>query len=291
MLVSNSEIQTFLSCQRKHYWAFRKCLAPDKPNSKALTRGIVGHEALETYYRGKKENAPHEYCVSAALEVIDNSIEEYEDLQKDLSQLRDVLVRYFDFYENEPWKVLEVERQYETMWETGLHYGMQLDLLVEVTAGRDKGQIHLVDHKFVYDFWSDRELSMNPQVNKYLRTLVDNGVPVRKGILNQVRYRKLKDPKPDSLFRRDVVVTMRSEMDRYMNEAYRVASVIKYLSELTEAEHFAETLMRIDKETCGKCAYQPLCKLTMQGQDTRLTERTLYTRNKYAEQYKQEKAS
>lgn len=286
MLISNSEINTFLNCQRKHFYSFRKGLAP-RTHSKALTRGIVGHEALETYYTAKKNGASKNDCLAVALEVIDTNTDIYDEYTAELLQLRDVIRRYVEYYWDEPWSVLEVESQHEGPFFENVSYGMKLDLLVEVTAGREKGQIHLIDHKFVYDFWSDREIQMNAQLNKYIKTLRDNGFPVRKGILNQIRYRKLKDPKPDSLFRRDAIVLSPYEIESFYLEARKVAREINRLYQLTEEEHREYTMMRIDKETCGKCSFQPLCKISLQGQDTTRTEKAIYQRNTYLDQYRE----
>lgn len=288
MLISNSEIKTFQTCQRRHYYSFRESLAPDSKNlSKALTRGIVGHEALEEYYRAKRQGNNKAWCTDVLLHVIDQSLSKYAEFTKELTQLKDVLKRYVDCYWDEPWKVLEVEKSYETLLDNSrvdLKYGMRLDLLVEITAGKDKGQIVVVDHKFVYDFFSDRHNKMNAQLIKYMKTLRDNGIDVRKGILNQIRYRELKNPDSKKIFRRDTIVSSNAEMQRYMNEHAKVAKDIWEM----ETAPIELTRMNIDKMTCGYCSFQPLCSLYMSGLDTEATKKHLYVRNEYAEQYQEE---
>jgi len=291
MLISNSEVNTFLTCERKHYYSFRERLAGDgKSLGKALIRGTVGHEALEGYYTAKQNGEDKHRCVGFMLELVDNNKDHYPDLESDLDHLKEVLKRYVDTYWYEPWKILEVESQHATslLDNSTVEYGMQLDLLVEVVSGRDKGQIQVIDHKFVYDFFSDREVLMNSQLIKYLYTLRSNGINVRKGILNQIRYRELKNPLPSKMFRRSPVVASDLKQMSYMEEYRKAAKKIWELTQLTEEEHFNKTTMHLDKYTCGKCPFAPLCELHLSKSKTHdKTKEILYVRNTYADKYKE----
>jgi CRISPR/Cas system-associated exonuclease Cas4 (RecB family) len=287
MLISNSEVNTFLTCERQHYYAFREGIKPDKGHSKALTRGIVGHEALEAYYAAKMHGESKSDCVGFAQEVLDNNIRHYVEYAKELAQLKPIIDRYVDFYWSEPWKILEVESSHSTLLENStVEYGLRLDLLVEVLTGRDKGQIIVVDHKFVYDFFNDREKQMNTQLVKYIRTLRKNGIPVRKGVLNQIRYRQMKATDPSMMFRRDTVVTAELESKRFMDEFQKIAESIQFYYSLPKDEHKDQTSMHIDKYTCSSCAFQPLCKLYLQGLDEKATKNMLYVHNDYVDQYR-----
>lgn len=286
MLISNSEVKSYLDCERKHFYSFRKGLKPTT-YSKALTRGIVGHEALEAYYKAKKDGHDLAFCMTAMEIVLNEAGRKYPEYSAELTQLSAVLGRYVSQYWDEPWKILEVESPHSMLLGNSIEYGLRLDLLVEVTAGTDKGQIVIVDHKFVYDFFTDRELEMNAQQVKYIATLRKNGIPVRKAILNQIRYRQLKAPKANMLFRRSSIYAKDKEAQRFIDEFAKVAVDLNYLYGLTEEEHKDATKMHIDKQTCGKCAYQPLCKLYLEGIDETRTERMLYEHNDYIDQYKE----
>lgn len=286
MLISNSEVSTFQTCERKHYYAFREALKPQKGHGVALTRGIVGHEVFEAFYASKMHGERHEDCIGFAKEVLDNNIRKYSEYAKELGQLHSILVRYADFYRNEPWKVLEVEDLHSLRLDAEIDYGLRLDLLVEVTAGREKGQVQIIDHKFVYDFFNDRELAMNTQLVKYIKALRDNGIPARKGVLNQIRYRQMKNNDPSMMFRRSSVVTTDLESRRFMEEFHKVANDISVLTGLPKSAHRDQTRMHIDKQTCSSCAFQPLCKLTLQGLDEQSTKKMLYKHNDYVDQYR-----
>lgn len=287
MLISNSEVNTFQTCERQHYYAFREALKPKKGHSKSLTRGIVGHEALELYYKAKRKGFSKEVCTQQLIGAVESEIPKYPEYSQELYQLISVLQRYVEYYWDEPWKILEVESTHSTLLgNSTVKYGLRLDLLVEVTSGRDKGQIIIVDHKFVYDFFNDREKQMNTQLVKYIRTLKKNGIPVRKAILNQIRYRQMKSADPNMLFRRDTIVTTDKESERFMEEFSKVAEDIDWLTGLSQEIHKASSRMHIDKQTCSQCAFQPLCKLNLQGLDEQPTKDMLYTHNDYVDQYR-----
>lgn len=286
MLISNSEVKSYLDCERRHFYSFRKGLKPTT-YSKALTRGIVGHEALEAFYKAKQAGHDKAFCVEAMDIVLKEAMGKHPEYLPEFAQLDAVLSRYVSHYWDEPWKILEVESPHSMLLGNSIEYGLRLDLLVEVTAGRDKGQVIIVDHKFVYDFFTDRELEMNAQQVKYIATLRKNGIPVRKAVLNQIRYRQLKSPRPDMLFRRSSIHTTEGEIKRFLNEFSKVAVDLNFLYGLTEDEHKEMTKMHIDKTTCGKCSYQPLCKLYLEGIDETRTQRMLYEHNDYIDQYKE----
>lgn len=282
-MISNSEVGTFLTCERRHFYAFRKNLAA-KRQGKALTRGIVGHEALEAYYGHKKLGMfARQECLGVALEIVDIAIENTPEYTKEFLQLQEVLTKYVDYYWDEPWRILEIEEQHQTplLDNLDLEYPMRLDLLVEVTDGADKGMIVLVDHKFVYDFFPANAVELNPQAIKYMKTLRDNGIMVNKAMLNQIRYRELKSKDLTKLFRRTPIKSNQLEMDNVLKEHAKVAKKINSLQKLTEEEHLEETTMHLDKNTCSNCSFQPLCKMYLNGKSTQATQDILFIPNSY----------
>src|SRR5882762_1753880 len=104
MLISNTQVNSYLTCQTKEYYSFRERLAPGQSHSKALTRGIVGHSALESYYLEKKEGASKEVCIEAAKAQIHIGLEEFPEFTKEFEQLLEIIDLYADYYWDEPWK-------------------------------------------------------------------------------------------------------------------------------------------------------------------------------------------
>jgi CRISPR/Cas system-associated exonuclease Cas4 (RecB family) len=278
LLISNSEVNSFNACQRRHYYSFREKLAPKFGYSVAITRGVVGHDALAEYYERKQRGERKEVCLVGALSVVDSHYDAYPDLWTEFDQLKRVITRYVEHYQDENWIPFEVERQHELLLDnrTGLSYGMRLDLLAEV-----KGSLILVDHKFVYNFFTDKELAMSAQLQKYLHTLNKNGIPVKTVVVNQIRYRELKNPNSSKLFKRSYVHSTEYERERTMDEHKKVAKDILELKERPQEEHFYATRMSLDKWTCGSCSFQPLCKDYLQGNLNPETKKNLFKTNDY----------
>ena len=75
-LISQSEVDAFLSCRRKHYYGYREKLQP-KRHGEGLTRGLLGHEVLAAYYAqfvaAGKALPSQVQVVNSALEVINRN--------------------------------------------------------------------------------------------------------------------------------------------------------------------------------------------------------------------------
>lgn len=246
--------------------------------SVAITRGVVGHEALAEFYTQKQSGQSMAVCLASALSVVDGNYDSYPDMWNEFSQLKRVITRYAEYYWDESWIPVEVERQHEVFLDnkTGLSYGMRLDLLAEV-----KDSLVLIDHKFVYNFFTDKELAMSAQLQKYLFTLNKNGIPVKTVIVNQIRYRELKNPDPSMVFKRSYIYSSELERTNVMDQHKRTALKIQTLKNMDKREHFALTEMSLDKNTCGSCTFQPLCKDFLQGNDSSKTREILYKNNDY----------
>lgn len=283
---SNTEINSFLYCQRKHYYSFREGLAP-KGTARALNRGIVGHEAMERVYQEKQTGATKEMCLAAAYDVLNAAIMEQVDMADDFRRLKEVIKLYVYHYWDEPFKVIGIEGQLETLFPDSIDlYGLRYDLLVEGIDGKYKGQIGIIDHKFCYDWFTDKAITMNSQMLKYAGALRNEGIDVRFAMLNQIRYRKLKEDTAENLLRRAIVPLPGKRIKNVIKEHVKVSNKIAALSVLSPEEHFEESTMTLDKDSCTKCAFQPLCTLELNEQSSAYTKKALYGPNKYYQGYK-----
>lgn len=253
-------------------------LAPKLGYSVAITRGVVGHDALAEFYTRKQAGESQASCLVGAMSVVDSAYDSFPDMSVEFGQLKKVITRYAGHYWEENWIPVEIERQHEVFLDnkTSLSYGMRLDLLAE-----SKGSLVLIDHKFVYNFFTDKELAMSAQLQKYLYTLNKNGIPVKTVVVNQIRYRELKNPDPSMIFKRSYIYSSELERTNVMMEHKRTALKIQALKVMDKNDHFAETEMSLDKNTCGSCTFQPLCKDYLQGNSSTETKKILYKNNDY----------
>jgi hypothetical protein len=268
MIISNTQIATKNLCDKAHDLRFIKNLEP-KRLPPAIYRGVLGHSALEQYYLLLRDGKPVEECRDGALAVLDREIarisretpEEFEQISLILG-LRKLIEAYAEVYRIEPFKVLEVEKEYHAPVSPSIDYGLRLDLLVEMTSGEYRGDLVVVDHKIVYNFKTALDIQMDAQLPKYIKALRENGLVVTKGIFNQIRYRSLKNPSPVDLYRRDWLKSNKAEIEQIWSEQERVANQI-----VLDTESKAMPIRTLSLLVCRSCMFQGPCKAELNGDD------------------------
>ena len=171
--ISNSEVSTWLSCRNKYRYAFDLDLEPKK-RSDPLTRGTIGHDALDVYYKTLQAGQGHTYAVDQATKRL-GTIMSQPDAPFDLIlDVRRILELYWPYYEGDPnWEILEVEQMHNLPLNEDYSMPTRLDLLVR---DRTDGKIALVDHKFYYDMPNPDKLALNVQFPKYIGALAEAGI-------------------------------------------------------------------------------------------------------------------
>lgn len=262
-IISNSRITTYNTCKKMDQYAYELGVTP-KYMKDSFYRGTWGHAALDVYYQGLKAGFSVDMASRAACEVINKELirvtkEEPENINriKILAQLSDLIKQYAQFYKTEPFKVLETEKTYTAPITEEIEFGLILDLLVEFTAGPYRGDIVVIDHKFVYNFKSTAELEMDAQLPKYIKAVRANGYYVTKGIFNQVRYRSLKDPVPSNIFQRTEVRVNKESIENIWREQRHTAVEIH--------TNPAKPIRTLSPVVCKYCDFQPLCKAELSG--------------------------
>lgn len=195
--VSHSEVDSYLLCRRRHYYGYSLGLQSVN-TSPALSIGTAGHSILEVFYNeilsGEDFDAALEMARSAYAEIV---AEGFQDDPK-RARLQDMLFAentgYFaqEVFVRQGYEILAVEKEFNLVYdEEGHGYPFVIDLIV-----RDpNGLIAVVDHKFMYDFFSDEETDLLPQIPKYVGALRGLKYPVTYGIYNQIRTRKITGEK------------------------------------------------------------------------------------------------
>lgn len=279
MNISNSEVSSFLKCERRHYYGFRLGLVP-KTMSKSLTKGTIAHEGLAAYYDKVMQGMATAAAKQIALDHIKMlAMKDFEhmDLYADVTGLLD---RYFDWCPaQDNFKILAVEKLYYMPLDEDHTFAMRLDLLVQYTSGAHAGNIVLVDHKTVYDFWPPSAVSLNAQMPKYMGAIQYNGIPVREVMINQIRTRVNKGHMEDGdKFRRVFATIDSKEVKNVIREQRMAGNRILALNNLPEAEHEQLILRAMDRFTCENCPFANLCKSDLNDQDTALMKQVEFHR-------------
>lgn len=262
--ISNSEVSTWLTCQRKYYYEFILNLEPKQANG-ALGKGTLFHSALASYYDILKAGEPHHKAVAEARKMllIETAMSNYSlDTVMEVDRL---LKGYWAYYMGDPdWEILEVEANYDLPITDNFEYSLRLDLYVR---SRSTGAYILVDHKTTYDFWSQDDLDLNPQFPKYIASMRANGKQVDYAILNQVRSRALKNPSPEQLFKRAVCKPSLAKVQTALREQVLVSQEITRYRELPLAVQAANSTRILNKAVCKWCNVKSLCLSEYDGGD------------------------
>lgn len=285
--ISNSEVSAFLACERKWFYAHSRNIAP-KVYSTSLSRGIIGHEILAAYYgvligvdansranREKAEGVADQVWMRFYAQASENGY----DMEM-LYDLKRILDRYYLWAPTQEigWKFLHVETKYAVPLTDEYDYVMRLDLLAQDPTGEKL----VVDHKFVYDFWTATGLDMNPQAPKYVAALKVNGVPIERAMVNMLRWRTKKGEMLDSdMFRRDRLKPMSAEIRNVMREQILASRRIIELRKMPLEVQAEKVLRNLSPYTCRSCSFADPCKAELQGGDITVMLDTYFTENTY----------
>lgn len=295
--VSNTEASSFSTCERAWFYGHH----PDmhlRPNSMgpALTRGIIGHEALEAFYKSIQQEYSYDESAQAALDVVEGEqikavlAEDFDKVEM-LISLRVLIQKYCEYYESDiqNWEVLGVETFYAMEWEGEheVYLPMRMDLVIYQRAGKFKGEISPVDHKFTNDFWKQWKVRLNSQLPLYNRTLrkvkfKGKQYPiVKRSILNMIRTREVKDPQPHDTFKREFIEAQPATMVLAFENHLKVAKRISRLKRMPAAEAFEETTAAWSSPNCQFCSFKSLCAIQYEGGNIRNTIAAEYVESSY----------
>lgn len=282
MIISNSEVEAYQHCPRKHWYAYGLKRTPTQ-KTLPIKHGILGHTILEAYYRAKMEQKNHVDCVQAGMAVLAEYLtldnQSYEG--KVITMVSDRFLAYTEHYKDEPWKILAVERPYAISLIDGVDYAMQLDLLVEWTDGPYKGEKIIVDHKWGYNFQSADEIYFGGQLPKYIWTLQRSGHPdVKWGMVNQIRYRAIKDAVAPKIFMRNRVEPTKERLDNVMDAQFSVGYEIMQ-KKLERGWKITVPTPYLSRVICKNCFFKLPCGIELDGRDPTRTLAVNYTTNTY----------
>jgi hypothetical protein len=285
--VSHSEVDSYLLCRRKHYYGYGLSLERIS-TSQSLATGTAGHRILEAFYahllslsdtaKGQLEN--FDLALKRAYSVYQEVMDEGYTDANNRAVLHDILFHeewgYFanEFMVKNGWRVLAVEAEFSLIYDTDTQssYPFVVDMLVQDPEGR----YVVIDHKFVYDFYTPEQTDLQPQIPKYIGALRAMGHEIAYGAYNMLRTRKLKTPAADSM---NYFMILKPNTDRVLNtfmEQLGVAAEIQALKELSIDEQNKRAYRTANKMVCQSCSFRDICSTELIGGNTELMLRTEY---------------
>lgn len=284
-VVSNTEVTTWSLCKRQHFYRFNWGGTGIEPKwfnlPLYLYRGIIGHEAKAAYYSAMKEGLTIAECKRAAFAVLQRERvkiafqrpDDYEHMEI-INQLKTLIDLYAHYYDEESFRVLEVETVHQVSISVDTLYSLRLDLLVEYTRGKFKGHVMVMDHKFVYNFFNAVKIKLDSQFPKYIKTVADDlGIIIKYGVINQIRHRTIKDATPDQIFKRELISLSPTKMQGIWDEQKRIAEKIVHGNE--------EPLRTLSGLSCRSCLFHMVCDTELEGEPIDNLVKTQFQKNTY----------
>lgn len=285
--VSHSEVDSYLLCRRKHYYGYGLSLQRIKESS-SLATGVAGHKILEAFYRAilnaghtvEAQQAAFDEALEAAVKAFEEIKNEgYEDGDR-RAKLIDILFDedygYFhnEFFVNKGWRVLAVEAEFNLVYDddTEASYPFVVDLVVQ----DPDGAYVVIDHKFVYDFYSPESTDLQPQIPKYIGALRALGHEVAYGGYNMLRTRNTKERTPESNNYFMILKPNTTRITTTFMEQLGVAAEIQALKELPLDVQEKRAYRTANKMICQSCSFRDLCSTELMGGNVELMKKTEY---------------
>lgn len=281
--VSHSEVDSFLLCRRKHYYGYVKSYQRVRESS-SLAMGSAGHRVLEVFYKTILDAgttlADQAKAVTKATLAAKQEMDYLAREVEIPSNRANIFQTLNDFYfPNEPfvangWLVQGVEKQFNLEYdaENNLQYPFVVDLIVV----SPEGQTVVVDHKFVYDFYTYEASIMQPQIPKYIGALRALNYKIDYGMYNMVRTRKMKESDFTSMCHLLAVKPEPIRVKQVFMEQIGVANEIARLSSLSDEERDAVSFRVANKMVCQSCSFLDLCRTELTGGNSKLMIETEY---------------
>lgn len=283
--VSTSEVSTYLTCKQRWMYAHHPSynLEP-RTLGIALSRGLVGHKALEVYYgsihKGNLESdsrqAALDYLTKEALKAMALS-----DGAKALmiSSLGLILQKYFDetAYILDKYNILGVEHLIIVKLTDEINFAGRVDVALEEKKGPYKGYIVPFDHKFSYNFWPDMPIKMNAQISNYIWGYIADGYRSREGIINQLRYRE----NAIDQFKQSPVPTNTPMRETLIQNHIVAAEEIVTLKKKPTVGIPDKVTRSVSKFNCEYCPFAELCHTELTGKDSSNMVKASYRKNSY----------
>lgn len=283
-LTSHSEVDQYLACPRKHYYAFGQPAAngelglEPKSFGDGLFRGIHGHAALEIYYKNIQQGMGSATAADTAKTYLSLEMMKNPDRSDLFLELMIILNNYFNFYGLED----QNEWDYPAVEETFAYNGFPFkpDL---IRRHKRNGHVEVVDHKFLANLYTGPEIAIQPQLPKYVGALRGLGFEVKDGVYNLISNRvyKTKPYDPKTQLKRVPLKVTNNRINSTLDEQFEVMAEIENLKSMPNEEWKKRARRHASAFNCKNCPFLPICVSELNGQDISVAVKYEYLPNSY----------
>jgi hypothetical protein len=284
--VSTSEVATYLTCAQRWMYAHHPSyhLEP-RTLGVALSRGLMGHKALEIYYQaildGKLESEARQLIQSYIMTQSLNAMK-VGDISKSqmVAALGVILMEYVE--ESTPillkqYNIVGVEQVLVASLTKEIYFAGRVDLALEEKHGAYRGYIVPFDHKFTYNFWPEASLRINAQISNYVWAYRENGEKSRRGIINMIRYRDNAQER----YKQESVPTNDSLRNKLIQNHVIAAQRIVELKKKPTVDVSDGVTRSVSKFNCEYCPFSNLCYTEACGDDASTMIQANFRPNSY----------
>lgn len=252
--VSQSEVDAYLRCERNHFYGYG-LLIQRRKTSDALARGIIGHSALQHYFTALRDGGTVDEARAACVTYLTEQFTVQPENSVLLYEIIETLKYFFIANPFEGWRILAVEKEFVLKIYDDVSFPFIVDLIAEDLYGN----VWVIDHKFIYDFISERDEELMPQLLKYFAALRALGFKVDKIAYNQLRHRVQKEMSVATKHRFREVPINYAAMVRFAREQTFIATRLNQIRK-QEIVLWSQTAMRVaNKMVCNNCSFRSLC--------------------------------
>jgi hypothetical protein len=232
----------------------------------------MGHEALSTYYTLLKDGVDWSNAVESMQDFVVREMAKNNEQRKTgfitgtmaserqllITKLAGILEDYANTIAEQDainYEVVEVEAMHVSKG----FFAMRLDLLLR---DRSNQELILMDHKFLRNFYQQKQLSMNSQIVRYIKVVGgDREEKVSKGMLNMLRTHESAVEK----FQRVVIPYNETVATRRMADQLKVAENVRVAWAMSNQECLDTLIRTLSDYTCKFCPFTEPCMLALAG--------------------------
>lgn len=288
--VSTSAAYTFGVCRRRSLYSDHPAynLEP-KAYGFAISRGVMGHEILEAFFKHYMKTQDHKGSVKVAHKKMADLMQKCaKELPTHVPIVTELVILLKDYFDSpgllsflDQVIILDVEYRIDVQLTPDINLPGRIDLIVKYVKGLKKGYTVPVDHKFVYNFWKEDDFRMNAQFPNYIFALRSDprfeGAIIKEGIVNMLRHRENAVEK----FSMVPIEFSRYEIQQLVDNHVKLAREVALFKALPKADAEEAATRTLSKYNCGNCSYKSLCKSQLTGGNSADLIKMEYQPNSY----------
>lgn len=269
--VSHSEVDSYLLCLRKHYYAYIKSIER-RATSKSLSLGSMGHAVMDTVLQMWLDTGE-----PANMKVVKGALMEYVREQPDTLELVNKLTEIFEaYFETNPladYKPLAVEKTF--VWK--IHDNLYLPFRVDAIMRHNKTKkIVVIDHKFTANFYKPWNIDLLPQIPKYAGALREMGLPADSGAYLMFRTGYRKNAEPEEIVKLAEFELNENRVRETVREQIVSAMDIQRRKRMHIDEADASAVRVANNLVCNSCSFQEICVSDLNGYASDLLLKSSY---------------